>query len=210
MIIRKATAEDIPHLIELWQQAFGDAVEDIELFFKTAFKCEWTWVAAAISLKGQMTSATNLQTKSSAKLSEETPEGVAKPVSALYMLPCQIDGKQGYYLYALATDLAYRGRGLMASLIGKAFEQAKTEEKSFVWLQPAEESLFSYYERNGFECRIPRGMQGKVNLSFSHEGKRYIEAEELTTEDFDQMPDQVLCHVFDESMLSCLIGAYPL
>ena len=45
MIIRKPTAEDLPFLSKLWQEAFGDSPEDVENFHETAFSFERALVA---------------------------------------------------------------------------------------------------------------------------------------------------------------------
>ncbi len=77
-----------------------------------------------------------------------------KLVSMLFLLNANItfSGKiyGAYYLYAAATHPDFRSSGLMANLIEKAKEKCDLEGK-FLVTKPAETSLYSYYERFGFE-----------------------------------------------------------
>lgn len=80
-----------------------------------------------------------------------------KLVSMLFLLDGSLEnGEESYpvaYLYAAATLPLYRGQGLMSELIEKA--KKETAEKGKILItKPATESLYSYYERFGFERRI--------------------------------------------------------
>lgn len=66
-------------------------------------------------------------------------------VSMLYM----INAETSTYLYGLATLNEYRGRGYMGKLIEYALNKASGTE--YIFLMPAEESLYGYYERYGFK-----------------------------------------------------------
>lgn len=72
-------------------------------------------------------------------------------VSMLLAVPVSIKGKQGAYFYGLATDEAARGKGHMKALMDYAADALRAKGCQFIVLIPAQESLFSYYEKNGFE-----------------------------------------------------------
>ncbi|MDR1112800.1 MAG: GNAT family N-acetyltransferase [Bacteroidales bacterium] len=54
------------------------------------------------------------------------------------------------YIYACATHPNYRNQGLMSSLVDKIWQVACTRHEVGVFLRPASDSLFRYYEKQGF------------------------------------------------------------
>jgi GNAT superfamily N-acetyltransferase len=114
-------------LAVLWNKVFGDDEDYIKLFFKDAYyDCEC--------------------------FAEIVDDEV---VSAFYLLGCiiKLDGKiyNGRYLYAAATLPEYRGKGLMAKLIGEAEAYLKAQNIDFIALVPADDGLYDYYGRFGFK-----------------------------------------------------------
>lgn len=77
-----------------------------------------------------------------------------KTVSALYLLPCEYRRRKCFYLYAAATLPEYRRQGIIAELVSRACEQAKRSGASFIYLFPAEEKLYPYYEKLGFSQEL--------------------------------------------------------
>lgn len=73
-------------------------------------------------------------------------------VSMLFKIPCTIKypecEQKAYYIYAVATDERYRGRGLMSQLINKCCN----EKDALYFLKPVKESLIAFYEKVGFTC----------------------------------------------------------
>ncbi len=71
-----------------------------------------------------------------------------KPVSMLFSIPypIQIGGAlaKARYLYAVATDRAYRGRGLATQLIQQEIARGLP-----VFLRPSSASLFGFYQKAG-------------------------------------------------------------
>ena len=71
-----------------------------------------------------------------------------KPVSMLFSIPYPIKTESGViparYLYAVATDADYRGRGLAKQLIGEEIKRGGP-----LFLRPSSASLFSFYEKAG-------------------------------------------------------------
>lgn len=114
-------------LKKLWSETFGDDEEYINLLFD----------------KGYVPS----------ECFAEVIDG--EIVSALYLLSGYIvNGRQKYegrYLYAAATDFRFRSKGIMSKLIKEALEYVKSNNISFVSLVPANEGLYGYYGKFGFE-----------------------------------------------------------
>ncbi|MEE0956394.1 MAG: GNAT family N-acetyltransferase [Eubacterium sp.] len=176
------TKEYFTQLIGLWQDAFGDP-ESLILFFLE-----------------------NTVEQKEIYISEKN--GCAEGV--LYALPCTIEGKSGYYWYALTTRKEERGKGIMGSLMKKAAHDAEQKGASFIWLQPATDELFLYYEKNGFTDRIPRSDRGETNVYFPDNVKDYMcmEAEEAGEPEED-LPTDCLFRWFGEKLITELHGAFP-
>ncbi len=68
-----------------------------------------------------------------------------KIVSAMFLIPCKIGEFKGKYVYCAMTKKEHRGKGYMKELL------AKNYDCDFLALVPAENSLFDYYAKCGFE-----------------------------------------------------------
>lgn len=121
-MIRFADGSDFDALKEIWHICFGDGYEYIDKFFNERLE--------------------------SVLLCET--EG--KIVSALHLLECEcVISERSYsalYIYAAATLPEHRGRGYMGEIINYAKRSLPCD---FLLLAPAEETLFDYYKRFGFE-----------------------------------------------------------
>ena len=121
----KRKDKTLSQLVDLWMTVFGDSEDYIKLIapYLELFDCY------AIKEDGKI-------------------------VSAFYLLPSEIKiGSRiyaGRYLYAAATYEEYRKNGYMSSLINEAIED-KENQLDFISLVPANNSLYSYYGRFGFE-----------------------------------------------------------
>lgn len=127
-MLRLSTISDKEKLTSLWRDVFGDTQEAINLFFEYHFKPENVLVFG----------------------------DNGKIASMLYLLEGNlvISGVSypSYYLYAAATDTAYRGKGIMASMLEYAKNTAKNRGVDFICLLPAEKSLYSYYAKHGYKA----------------------------------------------------------
>lgn len=127
MDYRIAVEKDKPELFALWQEAFGDGEEDIQLCFDTVFTRENTVVAVS--------------------------DG--RTVSALYLIEAEIVHEgiayKAYYVYAAATLMGFRRQGIMSGLLDYACALAKERGFCYLFLHPASEELYGYYEKCGFE-----------------------------------------------------------
>lgn len=143
MILRRSSEADLPALQALWQEVFGDPPAFTSKFYE-AFGPDSAIVA----------------------VEEE------KVVAMIHPLPVALAQNRKYsfgvYIYALATDPHYRGRGIASRLLAEAerlpfsriptllnAETAGLTERSslsptFALLIPGEESLFDYYHTRGY------------------------------------------------------------
>ncbi len=122
-----ANEGEIPKLKALWHTCFGDEWSYIDFYFANGFCAEQTVVL---------------------KLADE-------PVAMLTLLPVTLQTPRGQhrgqYVYAVATAPEHRGKGLMQTLM-TAVDQAMTANgDDFLCLVPASKSLFSLYERVGYQ-----------------------------------------------------------
>lgn len=139
MRLRTATSEDKSALVALWEQAFGDTSDTVETFFQLCGTFRNTLVAQV--------------------------DGKVR--AALYLLENQLQVQEtvyrAAYIYAAATETDYRKNGLMTALLAFADEIAVQRQFDFLFLTPAEDGLFSYYGKRGFQsafakqvARVPR------------------------------------------------------
>lgn len=122
MEIRFPSDREIPGLRRLWKQIFEDTDAFLDLFFGTAFSKERSLCA----LDGDSVAA------------------------ALYWLDCEYADEKIAYLYAVATDEAYRGRGLCRKLTEQAHRILKDRGYAGAILVPAEPGLFIMYGKLGY------------------------------------------------------------
>ncbi len=126
------TGEHIPALKKLWADVFGDSSLVINNFFEKTARSENTVCVFCGN----------------------------EPVSVMYAVEAEVyvDGKQknAYYIYAVCTRKDYRGKGLMAKAMRFLEESAKESGISYLFLVPAENSLFSMYEKFGFSIAFKR------------------------------------------------------
>ncbi|PWM26623.1 MAG: hypothetical protein DBX44_00205 [Oscillospiraceae bacterium] len=132
-----ASPEDRSALMDLWKRVFGDPDDYLSLFFDLRFRPDQALVARN-SLDGT-------------------------PISMLFLLPIVFQSGslqyRGRYIYAVATDPAFRSRGLSSQLLAEAHRRLSLEGLDFSVLVPAERSLFDYYAARGFRTEFFRCAQ---------------------------------------------------
>lgn len=114
--------KDIAGLRRLWQAVFGDTDGFLDSFFRWAFSPE--------------------------RCHDLEEDGV--PVSALYWLPCTLNGRSLAYVYAVATAETHRGRGLCRQLMTETHEILKQQGYAGAILVPATPELFDLYGKLGY------------------------------------------------------------
>lgn len=131
MIIKAPLSRDISKLNHLWQQAFGDSEEFVEGFFQTGFSENRCLLAEK---DGQL-------------------------LAALYWFDCLWEGKKIAYLYAIATDENYRGKGVCRALMQHTHLQLQQQGYSGALLVPADEGLAGMYGKMGYTCILPEAQK---------------------------------------------------
>ena len=126
MEIRLSSPKYKEKMYSLWQSCFGDDGETIDMFFKNSFSYENAVICT----------------------------DKAEVVSQLFLLPEKLSlGEKeyfAYYIYAAATAESYRKQGIMGSLLKFTSALAADRKADYLFLVPATEKLFDYYEKFGF------------------------------------------------------------
>lgn len=107
----------------LWQEAFGDTDEFLDLFSSTAYAPERS---RTITVDGNL-------------------------AAALYWFDCEYDGKKIAYIYAVATAKVYRGRGLCHQLMEQTHRHLKENGYVGAILVPGSQALFDLYTGMGYK-----------------------------------------------------------
>ena len=144
MNITFATKDDTAEIIRLWQSAFGDDEDYILHFLDYAFA------------KTQI-----LLLKNNDNL-----------LSMLTLIPANMKSRQEdlptYYIYAVATDENYRGRGFCRKLLSFAEDMAKEQNISALFLITETDDLINFYEKLGFSiCK-------NLNILMKNKDTEYI------------------------------------
>ncbi|MEA4831799.1 MAG: GNAT family N-acetyltransferase [Oscillospiraceae bacterium] len=125
---REAGLHDIPKLVDLWIQAFG---ENDRAFSERFYKIIWKPGMTLAAFYG------------------------AEPVSMAQFVPVIIKlGKREHrasYMYACATAREFRGGGLFSGLYAFASEKLRTEGIEAIITIPQSPPLFGFYSRFGFK-----------------------------------------------------------
>lgn len=130
--------EYIPILKNLWLDSFGEKSEAVDLFFN------------------QCIDFTTIYT---ASIEEKT-------VAMLFLVHSTLNGKNAHYLCSAATSSEYRNLGIMGKLIEFALEDSRKNGDVYSLLFPANEKLYSYYERFGYKplCTVERTVFSREEL----------------------------------------------
>lgn len=118
-----ADKNDKTQLEQLWQSIFLEDKKVTEYFFESIFNSVVTPII---------------------KFDDEI-------VSSLFLLDCSIGDYKGKCVYCAMTKYNARGKGYMKNLLQISYEYCKENGFDFLFLVPAESSLFEYYEKCGFE-----------------------------------------------------------
>ncbi len=136
MTIDAPSRTHLPALRALWQEAFGDSDEFLNIFEKTAFsadRCRCLFI-----------------------------EGVL--VAALYWFDCSCRGERIAYLYAIATAKAYRGRGFCSALMENTHIHLWKLGYEGSILVPGTKELFEFYKKSGYRvCSYVRELECKAS-----------------------------------------------
>ncbi len=121
-MITFADKNDKTQLEKMWQSIFLEDIQVVNEFFENIYG---TTVTPVIKIDGEI-------------------------VSSLFLLDCRIGEYNGKCVYCAMTKYAHRGKGYMKMLLDFSYEYCKENNFDFLFLVPAEKSLFDYYETCGF------------------------------------------------------------
>lgn len=121
-MIINAKRRDIPALWSLWQQAFGDTDAFLKEFYSCAFSPSR---CRCVSIRGTI-------------------------AAVLYWFDCDWEGKRLAYLYAVATEEIFRGKGLCRALMENTHAHLYHAGYDGCILVPGSEALFGMYEKLGY------------------------------------------------------------
>lgn len=127
MIIEKPSADQIPALRRLWQQAFGDTDAFLDGFFATGFSPD----------------------RCRCIIEEDIP------IAALYWFDCAWQGKKLAYIYAVATEKDLRGQGLCRVLMENTHLCLKLKGYAGAVLVPGTPGLADMYRKFGYKSFCP-------------------------------------------------------
>lgn len=116
------TPDRIGELRTLWKQAFQDTDGFLDDFFSTGFSPDRCRCA---TVNGRL-------------------------AATLYWFDCQCEGRKIAYLYAVATDMAFRRQGICHALMADTHRLLAEQGYSGVMLVPGESSLASLYNSMGY------------------------------------------------------------
>ncbi len=122
-MVEFAGIQDKKELQSLWQITFSEDFSVTENFFNDVFESTLTPV---IRVDGEI-------------------------ASALFLLPCSIGNYKGKCVYCAMTKYSHRGKGYMRELLDFSYNYCRENGFDFLFLVPAEVSLFEYYAKCGFE-----------------------------------------------------------
>lgn len=121
-----AKQADVPRLIRLWMDCFGDDLDYVNLYFTHSFRPDRVFVL-------------------------REPELAAMAISfPVTYIAEDGDTREGAYLYAICTDPAFRGRGLCRTLMAQSEAALKGRGCTFVCLRPETDALRVMYTRMGY------------------------------------------------------------
>lgn len=123
-----AKQEDVPRLREIWKACFGDSDSYLDFYYANGFPHFQTMVDR------QGKDITSMLTV----------------VPAEYLL----SGNRypAAYLYAVATDPPWQGKGLASKLLRDTHDYLKNNGVTAAMLFPASDSLYDFYGRSGYRA----------------------------------------------------------
>jgi ribosomal protein S18 acetylase RimI-like enzyme len=113
----------IPQLVKLWKEVFGEYDGFWELFLDTAFSPDH---CRCIAEDGQV-------------------------IAGLYWFDCSCERDRIAYIYAVVTDPQHRGKGLCRKLMADVHALLQSRGYDSVMLVPANEGLREMYRKMGYE-----------------------------------------------------------
>ena len=165
--------QQLPRLRQLWKQAFGDADAFLDGFFATGF-------------------------------AEDRCRCVTwndRVAAALYWFDCLWAGKKLAYIYAVATDADFRGKGFCRSLMDDTHRHLQQAGYFGAVLVPGDRALFGMYEKMGYRGFSPKQLR-EVTAGEEEISVRPLSGEEYAQKRLEMLPAGGI--IQDETALSYL------
>ncbi len=124
MKFKHPTVEQVPALWSLWQDAFGDEDEYLEIFYAKAFSPERSLCLL---------------------------DDAGKALAALYWFDCRVRGEKIAYVFGVAVSSACRGKGYCRAMMEATMDCLAVRGYKGAVLVPAKASLYPMYEKMGFK-----------------------------------------------------------
>lgn len=164
-MFRMSQIGDEPKLHKLWRETFGDEDSFISSFFSAFYTAG---NAAVAEYNGEI-------------------------ISAMYLLPAGTlySNESAFsccYLYALSTLEEYRCRGIAEKVLECAAQAAFSRGYDCVYLSPAENDLFAYYEKRGFESCFSCSEQ----MFLGKPAASPVMLESVSPEEYSQIREELL------------------
>lgn len=136
MNISTPLVSQIPSLRNLWKEAFGDSDAFLDIFFKTAFHPK------------------------RCRCITENDDVLA----ALYWFDCELNEHSIAYIYAVATTISHRGKGLCQQLMADTHQHLAEQGYESTILVPGNPGLFDFYKKIGYQpCTTIRKFECEAN-----------------------------------------------
>ena len=150
MTVNMPQQEQIDQLRTLWKQAFGDTDAFLDGFFATGFDRRR---CRCVTWNDRV-------------------------AAALYWFDCHWEGKKLAYIYAVATDEAFRGKGFCRNLMEDTHTHLEKLGYRGAVLVPGSRELFGMYEKLGYRGFCPRLWQ-EITA-----GENPVQLQALTPEEY--------------------------
>ena len=153
--IHSPLTSQIPALRQLWKDTFGDSDAFLDVFHETAFspeRCRCVTISEHVTQNPIKTIIENkIETAIEDGIEHAVETAIEKVIAALYWFDCEFQGQPIAYIYAVATDKNYRGQGLCHALMEDTHAHLKKRGYAGAILSPANESLFDFYGKMGYQ-----------------------------------------------------------
>ena len=114
----------------------------------------------------------------------------------LHLIPFESELGRTTYIYGVATDPDYRGRGLASGLMREAMRRIAEEEEDAAILNPSQESLKDYYAPFGFEDRsLPGVFEAPDDFDFGAGNQEQDRAMVWRRDNSAPLPERLHCRL---------------
>lgn len=158
MTVDMPVQAQLPQLRDLWKQAFGDSDAFLDGFFATGFNENR---CRCVTWNERL-------------------------VAALYWFDCFWKGRKLAYIYAVATDEVFRGKGFCRNLMEDTHRHLEKLGYFGAVLVPGDRALFNMYEKLGYRGFCPKQCR-EVTA-----GEEAVFVRALTAEEYAQKRERVL------------------